>query len=61
LITDHDARAILNITDRVYVMTQGTHFAHGTPEELINNPEVKRAYLGNQDYFLKKLHFEIAE
>lgn len=58
LITDHDADAILTITDRVYVMTQGTHFAHGTPEELINNMEVKRAYLGNRDYQVKKLHFE---
>ncbi len=54
LITDHDAEAILAITDRVYVMTQGKHFAQGTPAELINNPEVKRAYLGHRDYQVNK-------
>ncbi len=58
LITDHDADAILTISDRVYVMTQGKHFAHGTPEELINNPEVKRAYLGNRDYQVHKVEFD---
>ncbi|TAE12945.1 MAG: ATP-binding cassette domain-containing protein [Bacteroidetes bacterium] len=58
LITDHDADAILTITDRVYVMTQGKHFADGTPEELINNQEVKRAYLGNRDYQVKTIQYE---
>jgi len=46
LITDHNADAILSITDRAYVMKEGNLFAHGTPEELVANPAVKSGYLG---------------
>ncbi|MDX2306192.1 MAG: LPS export ABC transporter ATP-binding protein [Microscillaceae bacterium] len=46
LITDHNADAILSITDRAYVMKEGTKFADGTPEELVKNPEVIAGYLG---------------
>jgi lipopolysaccharide export system ATP-binding protein len=55
LITDHDADAILTIADRVYVMTEGKHFADGTPEELVKNPAVKNAYLGNREYKLDRM------
>ncbi len=46
LITDHNADAILSITDRAYVMSLGNMFAQGTPEDLVENPLVKEHYLG---------------
>ncbi|TAF66285.1 MAG: LPS export ABC transporter ATP-binding protein [Cytophagales bacterium] len=46
LITDHNADAILSITDRAYVMSLGNMFAQGTPEELVSNETVKEHYLG---------------
>lgn len=51
LITDHHAEAILGMVDRLYVMESGNILAHGTPEEIVANPEVRRAYLG-QDFEL---------
>lgn len=53
LITDHNADAILSITDRAYVMKEGTRFAEGTPEDLVENPEVKAGYLG-ENYTLNR-------
>lgn len=53
LITDHNADAILSITDRAYVMTNGTVFAQGYPEELVNNPLVMEHYLG-RNYTLNR-------
>jgi len=58
LITDHNAEAILSISDRVYVMADGKHFAHGTPEELVNNVATKQAYLGHREYQVKKFQLE---
>jgi lipopolysaccharide export system ATP-binding protein len=46
LITDHNVRETLSVTDRAYIINEGRIFAAGTPEELGNNPEVKRVYLG---------------
>lgn len=46
LITDHNVRETLNVTDRAYIINQGLIFAAGTPGELGRNPEVKRIYLG---------------
>ena len=46
LITDHNVRETLNVTDRAYIINQGLIFAAGTPGELGRNPEVKRVYLG---------------
>ena len=46
LITDHNVRETLNVTDRAYIINQGTILAAGTPGELGRNPEVKRIYLG---------------
>jgi lipopolysaccharide export system ATP-binding protein len=56
LITDHNADAILSVTDRAYVMTQGTRFAEGSPEDLVENPEVKAGYLGNNYTLNRKFH-----
>lgn len=53
LITDHNADAILSITDRAYVMKEGTLFAHGAPEELVINEKVRKGYLG-ENYTLNR-------
>ncbi len=47
LITDHHAEAILGMVDRLYVMDAGTIMAEGTPQEIVDNAEVRRAYLGD--------------
>lgn len=46
LITDHHAESILRMVDRLYVMESGSILASGTPDEIIANPDVRRAYLG---------------
>jgi len=46
LITDHNVRETLQITDRAYIISQGRIFRHGTPAELASDPEVRRVYLG---------------
>lgn len=46
LITDHNFRELLAVVDRVYVLKDGCILAHGTAEEIANNAEVKRHYLG---------------
>jgi lipopolysaccharide export system ATP-binding protein len=52
LITDHNVRETLNVTDRAYILKSGRIFRKGRPEELSNDPEVRRVYLG--DHF--RLH-----
>jgi lipopolysaccharide export system ATP-binding protein len=47
LITDHKATAILRISDRVYVISEGTVLCHGTPDEVRAHEEVRRKYLGD--------------
>jgi lipopolysaccharide export system ATP-binding protein len=46
LITDHNVRETLRITDRAYIVTDGAIFRSGTPEELAADEEVRRIYLG---------------
>ncbi|NEO84205.1 MAG: LPS export ABC transporter ATP-binding protein [Spirulina sp. SIO3F2] len=46
LITDHNVRETLAITDRAYIMRDGEILAAGTAEELYNNPLVREYYLG---------------
>jgi lipopolysaccharide export system ATP-binding protein len=46
IITDHNVRETLSITDRAYIISDGTILAHGVPAELISNEMVKRSYLG---------------
>ena len=48
LITDHNVRETLNVTDRAYILKSGKIFRKGRPEELSNDPEVRRVYLGDQ-------------
>ncbi len=46
LLIEHDMKLVMGISDRIYVVNQGTPLAQGTPEEIRNNPDVIRAYLG---------------
>jgi lipopolysaccharide export system ATP-binding protein len=47
LITDHNVRETLNVTDRAYILRNGKIFRKGRPDELSNDPEVRRVYLGD--------------
>lgn len=47
LITDHNVRETLAITDRAYIMREGQILAFGTAVELYNNPLVRQYYLGD--------------
>ncbi|MEB3274049.1 MAG: LPS export ABC transporter ATP-binding protein [Prochlorothrix sp.] len=46
LITDHNVRETLTITDRAYILRDGEILASGTPDELYENPLVREYYLG---------------
>ena len=47
LVTDHNVRETLNVTDRAYIIHNGKVFRAGTPGELSDDPEVRRVYLGD--------------
>ena len=51
LITDHQVRETLEITDRSYVVDKGAILCHGTPQEVINHPEARRRYFGDSIAF----------
>ena len=46
LITDHQVRETLEITDRSYVIRAGQVLCHGRPREVLNNPEARKYYFG---------------
>jgi lipopolysaccharide export system ATP-binding protein len=46
LITDHNVRETLSVSDRAYIINEGRIFRDGTPEQLGNDSEVRRVYLG---------------
>jgi lipopolysaccharide export system ATP-binding protein len=46
LITDHNVRETLGICDRAYIISEGSVLAEGTPDQIIQNPDVRRVYLG---------------
>ncbi|MGX2949879.1 LPS export ABC transporter ATP-binding protein [Ursidibacter sp. B-7004-1] len=48
LITDHNVRETLDVCERAYIVGSGQMIASGTPEDVLNNPDVKRVYLGEQ-------------
>jgi lipopolysaccharide export system ATP-binding protein len=52
LVTDHNVRETLSVTDRAYIINDGRIFRTGTPEQLGNDPEVKRVYLGESFSFV---------
>lgn len=47
LMTDHNVRETLNVTDRAYIINHGKVFRAGRPVDLSNDPEVRRVYLGD--------------
>ncbi|GIU80369.1 MAG: ABC transporter ATP-binding protein [Bryobacteraceae bacterium] len=47
LITDHNVRETLAVTDRAYIINQGRIFRAGTPQALALDPDVRRVYLGD--------------
>jgi lipopolysaccharide export system ATP-binding protein len=51
LITDHNVRETLTITDRAYIMREGEVFADGSSRELANDPDVRKYYLGEKFHF----------
>ena len=48
LITDHNVRETLGICDRAYILSEGSTIAEGDPEHVLEHPEVRRVYLGDQ-------------
>ena len=46
LITDHQVRETLQITDRSYVIRAGKVLCHGPPDEVLSNPEARKYYFG---------------
>ncbi|MDH5858398.1 LPS export ABC transporter ATP-binding protein [Lampropedia aestuarii] len=46
LITDHNVRETLGICDRAFIISEGSVLAHGSAQEIIENPDVRRVYLG---------------
>ena len=46
LITDHNVRETLGICDRAYIISEGSVLAEGTPAEIVENPDVRKVYLG---------------
>ncbi|MBC8111446.1 MAG: LPS export ABC transporter ATP-binding protein [Verrucomicrobia bacterium] len=55
LITDHKVDEILSITDRAYIMGDGKIFKQGKPEILVEDPDVRRGYLGQHYEFKRKV------
>jgi lipopolysaccharide export system ATP-binding protein len=62
LITDHNVTETLSICDRAYLLIEGKIFEHGTAEELAQNEQVKKLYLGRnfelkrKDYLLQEIN-----
>ncbi len=48
LITDHNVRETLGLTDRAYIVYAGEILTEGTPDEIVNDPDVRRLYLGEE-------------
>ncbi|HQY07205.1 MAG TPA: LPS export ABC transporter ATP-binding protein [Burkholderiaceae bacterium] len=46
LITDHNVRETLGICDRAYIISEGRVLSEGTPTEIVDNPQVRKVYLG---------------
>ena len=48
LITDHNVRETLDVCEKAYIVSQGRLIAEGTPQDVLNNEQVKQVYLGEQ-------------
>jgi lipopolysaccharide export system ATP-binding protein len=48
LITDHNVRETLGLTDRAYIVYAGEILTEGSPDDIVNDPDVRRLYLGEE-------------
>jgi lipopolysaccharide export system ATP-binding protein len=48
LVTDHNVRETLGLTDRAYIIYSGEVLMEGRPDDIVNNPDVRRLYLGEE-------------
>jgi lipopolysaccharide export system ATP-binding protein len=48
LITDHNVRETLQIADRAYILADGMIMKHGSPQEIAEDPDIRRVYLGDR-------------
>lgn len=48
LITDHNVRETLDVCERAYIVSRGKLIAHGTPDAILADEQVKRVYLGEE-------------
>ncbi|MFQ5748256.1 MAG: LPS export ABC transporter ATP-binding protein, partial [Planctomycetota bacterium] len=48
LLTDHNVREALHITDRAYILAEGRVLAEGRARDLVADPEVRKVYLGKR-------------
>lgn len=60
LITDHNVQETLSITDRAYLLFEGSILRSGTAEELAADPQVRKVYLG-QNFELRRTNFEVEQ
>ena len=56
LITDHSVRETLTVTDRSYIVHEGTILYHGPADELVKNADVRKLYLGERFYMEPTAH-----
>lgn len=47
LLTDHNVRETLRVTDRSYIIHEGQQLAEGSPRDIVRDPLVRKTYLGN--------------
>jgi lipopolysaccharide export system ATP-binding protein len=60
LVTDHNVHETLSITDRAYILIDGTIYRAGTAEELANDEEIRRLYLGEM-FKLERYSHRVSE
>jgi branched-chain amino acid transport system ATP-binding protein len=51
ILVEHDMGVVMDISDRIFAMSFGNAISEGTPEEVQNDPEVVKAYLGEEDIY----------